>query len=425
MFASSLTAKRFLLKVLPLVAALFLSISLTSLTQAQDAEHQRAIDLFEANNFVEALPLLEKVAAARPNDVQILSRLGFALYANSATEKDPAARQKMRDRARAALTRSRELGDNSNLTSITLDALSGPDASMIPFSNIKTAEAAIREGEAAFVKGDMDAAIAAYKRALDADPHLYDAALYAGDAEFKKAFNSTDQQFRNQHFDAAGVWFAKAIAIDPDRETAHRYWGDALDAQGKTIDARNKFIDAIVAEPYGRRAYVGLTRWGQRHNVSLGHPRIDILAKVDSSKPGEINVTVDETALKSGGSDGSSAWVVYGAIRTTWMNGKDGSRSQNFARAYPNETTYRHSLAEELAALRGVAESLQTQIKENRVKQLTPSLANLKQVYEAGLLEPYILFVLPDDGVVRDYHTYRARNRDKLRRYWLELVLPG
>jgi hypothetical protein len=64
-------------------------------------------------------------------------------------------------------------------------------------------------------------------------------------------------------------------------------------------------------------------------------------------------------------------------------------------------------------------------MKENRVKQLTPSLANLKQVNEAGLLEPYILFVLPDEGVARDYQTYRARNRDKLRRYWLELVLPG
>src|SRR6185436_10235837 len=300
-----------------------------------------------------------------------------------------------------------------------------PDASLIPFSSIKTAEAAIREGEAAFVKGDMDAAIAAYKRALDADPNLYDAALYAGDAEFKKAFNSTDQQFRTQHFDAAGGWFAKAVAIDPDRETAHRYWGDALDAQGKTIDARNKFIDAIVAEPYGRRAYVGLTQWGQRHNVSLGHPRIDIPAKVNSNKPGEINITLDEAMLKGGGADGSSAWVVYGAVRAAWMNGKDGSRSQTFAQAYPNETTYRHSLAEEFAALRGVAESLQTQIKENRVKQLTPSLANLKQVNDAGLLEPYILFVLPDDGVVRDYQAYRARNRDKLRRYWLEIVLPG
>ena len=77
MFASSLTAKRFLLKALPLMAALLLSISFTSLVQAQDSERQRAIDLFEANNFVAALPLLEKVSAALPNDIAILSRLGL------------------------------------------------------------------------------------------------------------------------------------------------------------------------------------------------------------------------------------------------------------------------------------------------------------------------------------------------------------
>src|SRR6185503_10491864 len=104
---------------------------------------------------------------------------------------------------------------------------------------IQAAEVAIREGEQAFMRGDMDKAIAAYRRALAADPHLYDAALYAGDAEFKKAMNSTDAPFRSEHFDASGVWFAKAIAIDPNRETAYRYWGDALDAQGKTNEARD------------------------------------------------------------------------------------------------------------------------------------------------------------------------------------------
>src|SRR5437879_8137856 len=41
----------------------------------------------------------------------------------------------------------------------------------------------------------------------------------------------------------------KAIAIDANRETAYRYWGDALDAQGKTNLARDKFVEAIVAEP--------------------------------------------------------------------------------------------------------------------------------------------------------------------------------
>src|SRR6185503_20321630 len=110
--------------------------------------------------------------------------------------------------------------------------------------------------------------------------------------------------------DAAGVWFAKSIAIDANRETAYRYWGDALDAQEKTDEARDKFVEAIVAMPYNRTAYVGLTQWGQRHNVSLGHPRIDVPSNVTSNKPGEINITVDELTLK-GNDDGSAAWMMY------------------------------------------------------------------------------------------------------------------
>lgn len=423
MLNQSLTAKRIFLNAgVAIVAALVIAAAAFARTQ-DPAERQRALDLYESNNLAAALPLLEKLAAANPNDAVILSRLGFALYANSATEKDPALRQKMRDRARVTLMRSRSLGDDSNLTGMVLESLSAPDASQLPFSDIKAAEASIREGEAAFVRGDMDKAIAAYKRALESDPHLYDAALYAGDAEFKKASSSTDPQYRSDHFDAAGVWFAKAIAIDANLETAYRYWGDALDAQGKTDQARDKFIDAIIAEPYGQRSYVGLTQWAEHHKVTLGHPRIDIPTNVTSKKPGEINLTVDEQALKGSDNDGSAAWLMYGMVRSLWMNKKDGSRSDDFAKAYPNEPTYRHSLAEELAALRSVVESVQTQTKENRVKKLTPSLENLMRLNDDGLLEAYVLFARPDEGISRDYAAYRKANREKLRRYWMEVVI--
>jgi len=418
MFISSPIAKRILLSGLATLAV----FTMASAKTQDPAERQRAIDLYESQNMVAALPALEKVAAAYPNDAAIISRLGFALYANSATEKDPAARQKMRERSRQTLLRSRSLGDTSNLTNMILDALSSPDASQLPFSNIQAAEAAIREGEAAFLRGDMDKAIAAYKRALESDPNLYDAALYAGDAEFKKGMGSTDPQFRSDRFDAAGTWFAKAIAIDPDRETAYRYWGDALDAQGKTNDARDKFVDAIVAEPYGRRAYVGLTQWGQRHQVSLGHPKIDVPSNVTSNKPGETTITIDPSTLNNN-DDGSAAWMMYGIVRANWMNKKDGGRSDKFARAYPNETEYRHSLAEEVEALRMVAESVQTQVKEKRVKKLTISLDNLMRLQEAGMLESYVLFARPDEGIARDYAAYRKANRDKLRRYWLEIAI--
>ena len=53
----------------------------------------------------------------------------------------------------------------------------------------------------------------------------------------------------------------KAVAINADRETAHRYWGDALMmGQGKRDASREHFVDAIVAEPYTRNAWVGLVQ---------------------------------------------------------------------------------------------------------------------------------------------------------------------
>src|SRR2546429_7336976 len=97
---STLTAKRIFLNVCRgMIAALACSVVFAA--QPQDpSERQRALELYEANNLVAALPLLEKVAAANPNDSVILSRLGFALYANSVDVKDAALRQKMRERAR-------------------------------------------------------------------------------------------------------------------------------------------------------------------------------------------------------------------------------------------------------------------------------------------------------------------------------------
>lgn len=415
MHNQSLTAKRIFLNAgLAIVAALLLAAGAFARTQ-DPAERQRAIDLYESNNFAAALPLLEKVALASPDDTVILSRLGFALYANSAAEKDPAQRQNMRERARTVLLRSRTLGDNSNLTGMVLEALANPDSTQLPFSNIKAAEAAIREGEAAFVRGDMDKAIAAYKRALESDPHLYDAALYAGDAEFKKASNSTDPQYRSDHFDAAGVWFAKAIAIDANRETAYRYWGDGLDAQGKTDQARDKFVDAIIAEPYGRRSYVGLTQWAERHKVDLGHPKIEP-PNSTSTQDGKTTLSIDPKTLNS--NDGSSNWLMYDVTRIAWSKGE-------FFKNYPNEKEYRHSLKEEVTALRLVAEAAAKDLTSGKVKKLEQSLEMLLKLNETGLLEAYVLFARPDQGIARDYLAYRAANRDKLRRYWIEVVIAG
>jgi hypothetical protein len=48
----------------------------------------------------------------------------------------------------------------------------------------------------------------------------------------------------------------------------------------------------------------------------------------------------------------------------------------------------------------------------------------LLRLYEAGLLDAYVLFSLGDDGIVKDYTAYRAQHRDKLDAYLDRFVMP-
>ena len=371
-----------------------------------EADRQRALQLYDANNFAEAQPLLERLAEANPNDVVVLERLGYATLSNSTLIKDPAARAQARQRARGALLRAKELGDNSNLLQYALDVLNAPDATDVPFSNLQEADKAMREGEQLFAAGQLAKAVEAYQRALQLDPHLYHAALFIGDSYFKQ-----------QQYERAGEWFARAISIDPNRETAYRYWGDALVAQDKREAARDKFIDAIVAEPYSRSPRAGLMQWGQHYGRALHHPQLDIPVEVQRGPDGRVTINMSAQSLLGGAADdGSGAWLAYGTTRAAWSKEK-------FAKTYPNERAYRHSLAEEVEALGTVADLVRAQMKEKKIKQLNPSLANLLKLSDAGLLEAYVLFARPDQGIAQDYEAYRTANRDKLRRYWLEFVV--
>ncbi|MCA1592719.1 MAG: tetratricopeptide repeat protein, partial [Acidobacteria bacterium] len=358
--------------------------------QTGDPDRLRAFQLFNDSKFTEALPLLKKLADANPDDPAVLEKYGFSLLAVTRTVDDQATRQKMIERARVALLRSKQLGNNSNLLQAALEAVaSGGGGGKPAFSENKEAERAMYEGEAAYTRGELNQAAAAYAKALKLDPTIYEAALFAGDMYFKL-----------KEWDKAGEWFTKAIGINADRETAYRYWGDALMmGQDKKEESRLKFVEAIVAEPYKRQAWVGLMQWAQRYKVRLGHPRIEPQVSVSPLKDNKMTITVDPKSLEKK-DDGTSAWLFYGIARAAWQ-------TEKFAKEFPGEKTYRHSLREEAEALRGVAELVGQQTKEGKVKQLDPALASLLKLQDAGLLEAYILLAHPDDGIARDYEAYR------------------
>jgi hypothetical protein len=66
-------------------------------------------------------------------------------------------------------------------------------------------------------------------------------------------------------------------------------------------------------------------------------------------------------------------------------------------------------------------------MNEGRLKRdrLDVSIANLISLHETGLLEPFILFAKPDEGIVEDYERYREEHRDKLRQYLVDRVIGG
>jgi tetratricopeptide (TPR) repeat protein len=380
------------------------------------AQRARAIQLYQANNLVEALPIFEKLYAANQSDVVVLESLGFILTGSLRSIQDSAARARVRERARAIVLRARELGDDSNLLKTTLDVLNAPDNSASPFSNRGEADAAMKEGEAAFSRGDMDKAIDAYQRALKLDPRLYFAAVFVGDSFFKKGYIAQDAGDKQKFLEEAGKWFARAIEINPNAETAYRYWGDALVLQGKRDEARDKFIAAIVASPGTRGAYDGLTQWADKYGVKLAHPEIEVPTSV--SEQGDkttINISPDMLA-GSKTDDGALSWIAYGATRAEWSKGK-------FEKEFPQEQAYRHTLREEAEALHAVADMARGQVKDGKAKKLSPSLANLIKLDEAGLLEPFIFFTRIDRGIAQDYEAYRREHRDKLERYWAEFVV--
>lgn len=387
--------------------------------QDYDTQRQRAFQLVDQSKFLEALPILEKLAIANPSDGTVAFALGFSLLASTSTMKEATERQKTRVRIRTLFLHAKEAGVNSDVLEKILASIPPDGGENDPsYSANKEADAAIREGEAAYAEGDLDKALAGYTKAFQLDPKLYEAALFAGDMRFKKAIELKEQGARQEQVALAGEWYARAIVIEPNRETAYRYWGDALLAIDKLDEARPKFIEAIIAEPFNSLSYDGLNKWAGRNNVQLAHPEIkQPPASMRASTEGkQTNIMIDPKRLDMSSAD--HYWTSYDLVRSTY-------RTASFQKDHPNEKEYRHSLKEESLALRIVAENAASDLKTGKVKTLDSSLVNLIKLSDAGLIEAYIFFARIDEGIARDYEDYRKTNRDKLRQYWTDIIVAN
>jgi tetratricopeptide (TPR) repeat protein len=391
---------------LVIVLAFMLSASYLPSVCAQSPESipelkRQAEELLRKTNYVDALPLLEKIVVAEPDNAKMQFYLGSALIAQANTQKDSSVRKGLRIRARQAFIRARELGNTEPLLEAIIQSLPPDGSERGVFSENIEANALMLEAEGFFGQGKLDQALENYQKALQLDPKIYDAALFSGDVFMQQ-----------KDFAQAEIWYQKAIAINPNRETAYRYSATPLMKQNKVEAARDRYIEALIVEPYNRFARGGLIQWAQVTKTPIAHPKIDIPTEVTFDDKGNATVNLDSTAL-SGKDDGSFAWVSYGITRSLW-------RKEKFAKTFPKEKAYRHSLPEEAEALRSVISLATT---DKKTKTLNPSLAKLKQLNDEGLLEAFILLALVDEGIAVDHPVYLSQSRDKLRRYVIDYVV--
>lgn len=388
-------------------ALLVLVLALTSAQSAfaqTDLEQtkQKAAALMADLKYVEALPHLEKIVAAEPGNAQMHFYLAFALIAKAGDVTDAAGRKAMRVRARAAFIRAKELGSTESLLDALILSMPPDGSDGAPFSSNAAAQTTMKTAETHFSKGELDEALKNYQKALVLDPKLYHAALFSGDVFLHK-----------KNYEQAEFWYQKAISINPNIETAYRYSATPLMRQRKFDQARDRYVEAYITEPYNRFAISGISQWAETTNTRLGHPQIDIPVTVTFKDNGDATINLDPASL--GQDDGSFAWIGYGATRTVW-------RKEKFAKTFPEETAYRHSLAEEADALRSV---IKVAAGDQRTKTLNPSLAKLKKLNDEGLLEAYLLMGRADQGIAQDHRAYLAANRALLRRYVMEYVVRG
>jgi tetratricopeptide (TPR) repeat protein len=386
---------------------LLITCSIAPARAQEDPERARAFQLYQDAKYAEALPVFEKLAAKYPEDRDVIKTYAYLVLSQNAYVKDAAARKEARRSGRELLVKAQQLGANDALLKSMLEELPPDGGEDEKLSAKKEAEDAMREGEAAFAKKDFPKALEMYQLALAFDPKLYEAALFTGDVYYVSAEQKK-----------AGEWFARAAAINPDRETAFRYWGDSLMKQGRATEAGDKFIEAYLAEPYSRLTRVAFLDWGKRTNLNLNHPPVDIPTNVTSKGDGNVTINLDPKTLSKDDKDGAgAAWITYSMIRATWQTAE-------FAKQYPNEKTYRHSLKEEAAALRTALKIYDGHKKKNP-KASEASLQMLAKLDQEGFLESFILLALPDEGIVQDYLEYRSKNLDALRRYVKQYVLTG
>jgi tetratricopeptide (TPR) repeat protein len=392
-----------------------------------DAERQQANQLWLAGKHLEALPLCEDLCRQDQAIPVFAERHGFALLEKSEIAADPKIKANLEGQGLGELNRAQRLGDNSALLMQTLYSYSktpigvtiGAPMGALPLTVGYThqgsaeAQAYFHQAEVVFGQHNFAEAVPLYVKAAETDTQWYVAALDAGDSYYQM------QDSKN-----AGIWFAKAVTIDPDRETAYRYWADSLNASGDKMGAKAKYIEAVVAEPYANTTWIRLAAWAKGTQKQFVIPRVQRPNYV--TEYGKLKV---DPALETETGDGHASWLVYERTRVAhggltpaqWIMAGATKVNGEFT---PNG--YVHTLDEETDALNAMLADVQKKIVFGTVMEdrLEAGIKTMLRLQKLGFLEPFVMLNFHDAGLRHGYPAYRVAHRELLVRYLNTVVTP-
>jgi tetratricopeptide (TPR) repeat protein len=146
-----------------------------------------------------------------------------------------------RRRGAAAMKRALDLDPQHSLALEFARMTAGMDGEDDPqaASPIPEAMAQFAHAERLFHTGDYDAAITAYKVAIELDPKFSRAYLFLGDCYFRQG------QLRR-----AEAWYRKATQVNPKDARAHRFLGDLLLREGRLTRAIECLQKACALDPH-------------------------------------------------------------------------------------------------------------------------------------------------------------------------------
>lgn len=374
-------------------------VTLNAQTEAELVQATaKAMALIEQQRFADAVPHLEIVVKAIPDDGKIRFLYGWSLMAKSKQVNNAEEAKQLSAKALEQLKEAKKLGLNDPQLDALLAVITGERpaaASESPaYSSNAEADKIMHQAESLFAQSKYDEAVKLFEKALTLDPKLYQAAVSGGDCFVQSG------DWAN-----AEKWYQRGIAIDPNRETAYRYSATPLMKQKKYDEARERYIEAYIVEPYNRMSSRGINQWAEITGKALGHPKVEV-PEVSFDEKGKASPKSSIDAKDPS----TSPWLAYLTARESWKNEK-------FTKAFPKEQRYRHSLSEEAESLRAAVKAAQAGKSPNKQFEI------LGQLDKDGLLESYVLLARANQDIAEDHPEYLKNNRPKLRMYVANYVI--